>query len=141
MEKIITKTEKQTLNLGKKLAKSFNGGEVVALIGNLGSGKTVLAKGIAEGLGIKGHVTSPTFVLLKPYVVKGDNIKKLVHIDAYRLTSGRDMEAIGATEFFDRDDCVTIVEWADRVKDILPKDLIIVKFNIRGKNREINIRR
>jgi len=122
MKKHVTKTEKQTIALGKKFAKSLKGGEVIALSGNLGAGKTIFTKGLAEGLGVKKIVTSPTFILMNVYDVKnkkrkGDEpfltpqlgkkksktssftrstspIKKLIHIDCYRLNSAQELETL-----------------------------------------------
>jgi len=143
MKKIITNSEKQTFNVGKKLSKSLKGGEVLALSGNLGAGKTVLIKGIASGLGIKKPVTSPTFVLMKVYNVKNSKIKikQLVHIDCYR-TSGKDeIEAIGALDYFNQPDTITVIEWAEKIKNILPKKTINIKIKIGKLNkREITIK-
>jgi len=92
---IITLSEKQTLDLGKKIAKELKGGETIALIGELGAGKTIFTKGIADGLRIKKYITSPTFVLMKVYPIdlkKNNKIKTLCHIDAYRLNSGKRLD-------------------------------------------------
>jgi tRNA threonylcarbamoyladenosine biosynthesis protein TsaE len=124
MQRITTSSEKQTFNLGKKLAKTLKGGEVLALTGNLGAGKTVLIKGIAAGLGIKKIITSPTFVLMKVYPLKAKSYKltanKMIHIDCYRTTSPQEIADIGATEYFGRPDSIVVVEWAEKIKEILP---------------------
>ncbi|MFH0840952.1 MAG: tRNA (adenosine(37)-N6)-threonylcarbamoyltransferase complex ATPase subunit type 1 TsaE [bacterium] len=114
--KKITKTEKETIALAKKLAQSFVGGEVVGLIGDLGAGKTIFTKGIASGLGIKNNINSPTFVLMKVYPIKKGSIKNFVHIDAYRINNYKDLEVIGADEYFNDPKSLVVVEWADRVK-------------------------
>ena len=125
--KHITHSEKQTYNLGKKLAKTLKGGEVLALIGELGAGKTVLIKGIAAGLGIKQIITSPTFVLMKVYALlrtknkKQLTINNLVHIDCYRIKNAEEISAIGAQEYFSQKNTVVVVEWADKIKPILPR--------------------
>jgi len=130
MKQIITKTEKQTFNLGKKMAKKLKGGEIVALVGELGTGKTVFIKGLAAELGIKKHITSPTFVLLKNYRIKNQKskIKNLCHIDAYRLTDGQQLVDIGVLDYFNQPNTVCVIEWADRVKSILPKKRIDISF-------------
>ncbi|MDD3101570.1 MAG: tRNA (adenosine(37)-N6)-threonylcarbamoyltransferase complex ATPase subunit type 1 TsaE [Patescibacteria group bacterium] len=133
MKKIITHSEKQTLNLGKKIAKKLVGGEVLALNGELGSGKTVLIKGIAAELGIKKHITSPTFVVMKIYSVKS---LKICHIDAYRLNSGQDLINIGVKDWSAKPNTVTVIEWAERVKNILPKDTITIKLKLGKKKNE-----
>lgn len=138
--KHITKSEKQTFNLGKKIAKTLKGGEILALIGELGAGKTVFVKGVAAGLGVKQIVTSPTFVLMKVYPIK-DKIKQLVHIDCYRIINPKEIFDIGATEYFDRKDTVTMIEWADKIKNILPKRRISINIKLLKDNlREITIK-
>ena len=130
-QKFITKSERETIQLGKKLSRNFRGGQTVALIGELGSGKTVLIKGMAQGLGIKKIITSPTFVLMKVY-----KIENLVHVDAYRLKSGQDLIDIGIKDWLEKPDTVTVIEWAERVKDILPKKTIVIKLNFGKKKNE-----
>lgn len=141
MEKIITRSEKETLAYGKKLAQKCRGGEIFGLIGNLGAGKTILAKGLAKGLGIKSMVNSPTFVIMKIHNLRGQkNIKKFCHIDAYRLKSAKDLEAIGALDYLNRADTVTLIEWADRVKKILPRGSTIIEIkHLEHDKREIKI--
>lgn len=134
---MISKSEKQTKTWAEKFVSRLKGGEVLCLVGDLGSGKTAFAKGLAKGLGVKQIITSPTFVLMKVY----EGNLNLVHIDAYRLSSSEDLEAIGALDYFSDPEYVTIIEWADRVKDIWPKKRIIVEFKIKGKNRrEIKVK-
>ena len=154
MKKIITHSEKQTLNLGKKIAKKLlachaesaswqrrRSGEVLALNGELGSGKTVLIKGIAAGLGIKKHITSPTFVVMKLYKIQNpkSEIQNLLHIDAYRLNSGQDLVNIGVKDWLAKPNTVTVIEWAERVKNILPKDTITIKLKLRKNKNERTI--
>ncbi|MDD5031544.1 MAG: tRNA (adenosine(37)-N6)-threonylcarbamoyltransferase complex ATPase subunit type 1 TsaE [Patescibacteria group bacterium] len=158
MKEIITNSEKETSALAKKYAKTLKGGTILGLIGNLGAGKTIFIKGLAKGLGLKKNITSPTFVIMKVYPVKSrparispkeklfdgaylvgkGKIKNFVHIDAYRLKEGRDLIAIGAREYLNRPDTLTIIEWADRVKKILPKKTKYVKIGIlEGNKRRI----
>ena len=149
--KFISKNEKDTFNFAKKFAGQLQGGEVLCLIGDLGAGKTAFTKGLAAGLGIKNTITSPTFVLMKNYKVTsssplrkgrlgGVNIKHLAHIDAYRLSGGEHLFGIGAEDYFNHPECVTVIEWADRVKDIWPEKVIKIEFKIgKGDKREIKI--
>ncbi len=132
---MITKSTKETINLGKKLAKKLHGGEILALSGNLGAGKTTLIKGIAAGLGIKKIITSPTFVLMKVYKVKHKNIKRLVHIDCYRIKKPSDIIAIGATEYFGKKDTVTVIEWPEKIKKILPRQILKIKLEYKKNNQ------
>ncbi len=126
---MITKNETETIKLGKKFAQSLKGGEVVLLVGDLGAGKTTFVKGVASGLGIKQNITSPTFVLLKVYQTKKRNIKtkKLIHIDTYRGLEINDLHNIGAIEYFQRQDCVSFVEWGQCLEDFLDKQKIVFK--------------
>lgn len=139
--KKITKSEKETSAFADDFAKKLKGGEVLCLIGDLGAGKTAFTKGLAKGLGVKNIITSPTFVLMKVYgTEKNKKIKTLSHIDAYRLESGQSLEEIGATEYFEDKNAVTVIEWADRVKDIWPDGCIKINFKILDNdNREIGV--
>ncbi|MFH1582789.1 MAG: tRNA (adenosine(37)-N6)-threonylcarbamoyltransferase complex ATPase subunit type 1 TsaE [Candidatus Falkowbacteria bacterium] len=127
-------SEKQTLNFAKKFSKNFTGGLTLGLVGNLGAGKTIFTKGLALGLDIKKNIASPTFVLMRIYPIKTKAIKQLVHIDAYRIKSAHDLTAIGADEYFNRSDTITVIEWADKIKKILPKKTKFVKIIHLKKN-------
>ena len=122
MKKIISKSDKETFEFAEKYAKKLKGGEIIGLIGELGAGKTVFTKGLARGLGIKETITSPTFVIMKIY--KSPNYKlqvtNLCHIDAYRISTAEDLEAIGALEYFKNKNTVTVIEWPENIKKILP---------------------
>lgn len=133
----ISCSEKQTFDFAKKFAKQATGGQIIGLIGNLGAGKTIFAKGFARGLGIKKNITSPTFVLMKIYPAKSARVKFFAHIDAYRVKSARDLSAIGADEYFNAPDAVAIIEWADKIKKILPQKTKIIKIKISGGKRII----
>ncbi|MEA1963254.1 MAG: tRNA (adenosine(37)-N6)-threonylcarbamoyltransferase complex ATPase subunit type 1 TsaE [Patescibacteria group bacterium] len=149
MNKIITNSEQETFDWAKNFARELKGGEVIGLIGDLGAGKTVFAKGLAEGLGIKKTVNSPTFVIMKIYMVKNapargwsasggkSEIRNLAHIDAYRLKSEEDIIAIGADEYFARKDTITIIEWPENIKKCLPKKTIYVNICIKKENKRI----
>ncbi len=100
---ITTHNAAETIALGQKIGQSLKGGEVIALIGNLGTGKTHLIKGIAHGLGVQTDdlVTSPTFVLVNEYFAR-DGAIQVYHIDAYRLESTAEFEALGVDEYSPR---------------------------------------
>lgn len=110
---ITTKSAAETIALGQKIGSALRGGEVIALVGNLGTGKTHLIKGIVLGLAPDHpeHVSSPTFVLVNEYLGRGLHV---YHIDAYRVESLREFEALGFNEYC-RPDSVVLVEWADKV--------------------------
>lgn len=141
----ITESEKETIALGKKFAKTLKGGEVVLLIGDLGAGKTTFVKGVAEGLGIKKVIISPTFVLMKVYQVKRSKVKvkSFIHIDTYRGLSVDDLENIGALEYFGKKDAVCFVEWGAGLEEYLKDEKIgykkILIENISETEREFAI--
>ena len=115
----------ETQDLAKKLAKNINPGITISLIGDLGTGKTTFTKGFARQLGIKDHVTSPTFKLISEY--QGKNYK-LNHIDAYRMNGPEDFLNIGGEEYLLSKNSITIIEWGDLLNDILPPKTIRVNF-------------
>lgn len=138
MKKIITNSEKETLEFAKNLAAKTKTGKIFALSGDLGAGKTILVRGFLRGLGYKGRVNSPTFVIMKIYrIKKHPRIKEVCHIDAYRLKTSQDLEAIGALEYLTRKDVATFIEWPDKIKKILPKKHIYIKI----KHKQNNIRK
>ena len=113
---IISESAEWTIELGRKIGKQLRGGEVVAVCGPLGSGKTHLIKGIAAGAGAKDskHVNSPTFVIVNEYKGRLD----IYHIDAYRLNSIAEFEMIGFDDFcYSRS--VVLIEWADKIESAL----------------------
>lgn len=142
MEKITTKNEKETFAIGVNLAKKLKGGEVLALFGDLGAGKTKFLQGLAKGLGVKNKVNSPTFNILKIYKIKGDKtIKTFCHIDAYRLPSEKDLITLGVEEYFQDENTVTAIEWAEKIKKILPKKTIMVDIkHLSEEERAIKIK-
>ncbi|MDO8604499.1 MAG: tRNA (adenosine(37)-N6)-threonylcarbamoyltransferase complex ATPase subunit type 1 TsaE, partial [bacterium] len=89
---------------------------------NLGSGKTTFVQCLAEALGVREHITSPTFVIMKSYKLTANSYKFLVHIDAYRLKNGEELRKLGFEELLHDPTNLILVEWADRVADILPTD-------------------
>jgi len=137
--KIIAKNEKETFSLAKTFAQKLKGGEIIGLIGDLGAGKTVFTQGLAQALKIKQVIASPTFVIMKVYPVKHKTIKQLVHIDAYRIKSAADIVAIGAIDYFNRADTVTVIEWADNIKNILPSKTKYITIKIDGEKRQIEL--
>ena len=143
--KFIFKNEKETLAFAEKFAKKLRGGEVIALIGELGAGKTVFTKGLARGFGIRERVQSPTFLLMKIYdtksrkTAKTQRIKFLCHVDAYRLGGAAGLIDIGLLDWLGRADTVTVIEWADKVQELLRgKKVIKIKMEL-GKKKEERI--
>ncbi len=135
---IVTESAAETVSLGKKLAGGLRGGQIVALIGNLGSGKTHLIKGIAQGLGAPDptKVCSPTFVLVNEYEAR-DGELTLYHIDAYRLNSVREFELLGFEDLC-RPDAIVLIEWADKVMPALTGlEMVRIELAHAGENRRV----
>ena len=124
--KIISKSEEETIALAQNIESEKFPNMVICLNGDLGSGKTLFTKGFAHGLGID-EITSPTFTIIKEY--QGELM--LYHMDVYRLEDSN--ENIGIEEYFDRGG-VTIIEWSDMIKNILPEERLEIKFVITGDN-------
>lgn len=116
-------SEHDTRSLGLRIADAAEPGDVVALIGDLGTGKTALTGYIAEGLGIKEDISSPTFTIMKEY---RSGRLPLYHFDAYRLESGAELLDTGAEEIIDGDG-LCVIEWADIVADVLPADSLALR--------------
>ncbi len=123
MQTVHANDEAETYALGQALGRAAFPGAVFALTGDLGAGKTVLARGIAAGLGVLRGVASPTFVLMATHL---DGRLPLWHADLYRLTSEEDLISVGLADAFDGGG-VVIVEWADRFLDALPEDRLDVR--------------
>jgi len=137
-----TNTPFQTQKIAQDLAKSLKGGEVIALFGELGSGKTVFAQGLARGLRIKRRIISPSFVFMRTYpIILGHRPLTFYHLDLYRGENMADLAALGLNEIFSPES-VVILEWAERIEKNLPKKRIDVIFKvINEKTRRIVINR
>lgn len=139
MTTIITKNDKETFRLGFSFGNKCHGGEVCVLCGDLGAGKTRFLQGLAHGLGVKSQVNSPTFNIMKVYNSSG-KVKRFCHIDAYRLSSEKDLLALGVDEYLDSPDTVTAIEWAEKVKKMWPKKATVINIKQLSENeREIKI--
>lgn len=125
----------ETEKFGKFLGENLRPGDVLCLNGDLGAGKTTLTKSIAKGLGIDDYVTSPTFTIVNEYY--GD--VNLYHIDTYRLDDKIDVEYLGFDEYF-YSDGVTIVEWADKIRDALPEEYMEINISSKDNKRTLDIK-
>jgi tRNA threonylcarbamoyladenosine biosynthesis protein TsaE len=131
-----THSEDETIELGRKIARELPNRAVVLLIGNLGAGKTTLAKGIINGLGAgePEEVTSPTFTLIHEYAGG-----RVYHVDLYRLDTLAQVATLGLEEIFERD-AVVLVEWGEKFREMMPPDRIEITLNADGEqNRKIAI--
>ncbi len=134
MKTIISQNEKQTKEIGKSLIKKYPNKKIFSLSGNLGSGKTILTKGLAESLNIKRNITSPTFIILNNYKIKNNKFTNLIHIDAYRLKNKKDLENIGFFDLIKQNDSIMVIEWGNKIKKYLPKQTLNIKFTILKNN-------
>ncbi|MBQ3965556.1 MAG: tRNA (adenosine(37)-N6)-threonylcarbamoyltransferase complex ATPase subunit type 1 TsaE [Treponema sp.] len=119
---LITHSEEETIALGKKIGSKLQKGDVIALQGTLGAGKTTITKGIALALGIEDTITSPTFCLISEYEGK----MPLYHMDVYRLEGGEDFINLGVDDMlYGRGVC--LIEWSEKIMEELPKKTIILR--------------
>ncbi|MDP3899595.1 MAG: tRNA (adenosine(37)-N6)-threonylcarbamoyltransferase complex ATPase subunit type 1 TsaE [bacterium] len=141
MRKYTIKNLTDTKKLAEQLASSFKGGEVLGLVGDLGAGKTTFVQFLAQVLGVKDTVNSPTFNIIKSYKILNpkSKIKNLIHIDAYRLNSPEELTALGVEEHFNDEKTVTIIEWADKVMETLPKNAIKINIKLDKNTRTFKI--
>lgn len=131
----VTHSEEETVLLGKKLGEKLKKSDVVALDGRLAAGKTYFTKGIALGLKIQEEITSPTFTVISEYSGR----LPLYHMDIYRLAGEEDFLNIGAEDML-YGNGVCVIEWSEKIREILPKNTISVKISINSNNsRSISI--
>jgi len=131
----ITKSEEETREIGRMIGKNLLPGDIICLIGELGSGKTTITQGIAQGLGVRVSVTSASFKLINEY--KGRI--PVYHFDLFRLDKLSEIEELGYREYF-YDQGVTIIEWAEKIRPLWPEERIEIELKIISENnREIKI--
>ncbi len=130
----ITKDLQETKKIAIQLAKKLHKGDVVALYGELGSGKTTFTGYLVGALGVKARVQSPTFVLARKY-----SSPELVvnHIDLYRLTSVEEVLDIGVKELLEDKDVITVIEWPELIENLLPKSTIRINFEYQGEDEDV----
>lgn len=130
----ITESPTETKALGKKIAAELKEGSVLALSGDLGSGKTTFVQGLAQGLGHTGRLISPTFILMRKY-------SRFYHVDLYRLEDNLalEIENLGLTDVWNKD-MIVVVEWAEKIKDLIPPGTIWIRFeDLGGDKRRITV--
>lgn len=131
---IVSRSASETIKIGRLIAKKLKRADIICLFGQLGSGKTVLTKGIARGLGISADkITSPSFVLIRQYASAR---LPFFHFDLYRLKTAGDIFALGYEEYL-YDEGVSVVEWADRLGRLLPAEYLKINFFIKSDSRRL----
>lgn len=139
MTQQLSHSAEDTMRIAADLARTLKGGELIALRGELGAGKTCFVRGLARGMGIDpAVVSSPTFVIMHEYESTQDlRPRVLVHIDAYRLRGGDELESIGWDELIEKRDAVIALEWPERVAGVLPFDHLDVTLEHRGQDERL----
>ncbi len=143
MKQIVTNDAEETQKLGLEFAKTLNPGDVIALYGDLGAGKTTFVQGIAKGLGIQRRIISPTFIIQRTYRLnqKLPSSTSFYHLDLYR-TGINDLEGLGLRELLNSRENIIVVEWAEKMKDILPKKRFDIRLEHKGEDkRKITIQK
>ena len=130
--KIISNSDMDTIELAQNIESEKFPNMVICMEGDLGSGKTLFTKAFAKSMGISENITSPTFNIIKEY--DGEEGYKLYHMDVYRLSESK--EDIGISEYFNKGG-VTIIEWADLISDVLPKDRLDIRIKIVDENKRV----
>jgi tRNA threonylcarbamoyladenosine biosynthesis protein TsaE len=138
---IITQSPAETAAIGEALAGCLRDGDVVLLHGDLGAGKTTLAKGIASALGVEDVVSSPSFSLVNEYDTRlAAAVTRLYHLDLYRLRSEDDLASIGFDDFMAPADGIALVEWPERASTALPERFLLVEIEtVRAGSRRLRI--
>lgn len=145
MRKFITQSDEETRKFGFGLGRNFKRG-VIALYGELGAGKTTFVQGLAKGLGIKKRIISPTFVIVRTYHLKiknqkskikvtTQNLKTFYHIDLYRIKGQKDFDGLGLTEILSDKNSIVVIEWPEKIRDLLPKERISIYFEYINKSK------
>ena len=137
MKSYTTRSSRETAELGRKFSATLKPGDIVALYGSLGSGKTQFVLGVCEGLGVRARVGSPTFTLINEYPAPGGTV---VHVDLYRVESRGEIAELGLEEYFNGR-TICLIEWAERVAEWLPKGCLTVRiaYGTGDLEREITI--
>ena len=140
----ITKSARETQKVGRKIAVNLvkKTPSIIALTGDLGSGKTTFVQGFVKGLGVRKRIISPTFILMRTYKAKKKNT--LYHLDLYRVESDfeKEIENLGVKDLWKEEKNILVIEWAEKIKNLLPDDTIWIKFEyLSDSQRKIIIER
>jgi tRNA threonylcarbamoyladenosine biosynthesis protein TsaE len=123
----------ETQKIGREFGANLRQGAVVALVGQLGAGKTQFVKGMVDGVGARGEVTSPTFTLIHEYT---DGRFPVYHFDFFRIEDRQSAERLGLDEYFFGDG-VSVIEWADKFRDVIPAGALWISFETKSENERL----
>lgn len=146
MSVLITKSAQETRAIARAFARAIleeiktgKKAVVIRLVGHLGAGKTTFAQGFAVGLGVKEKAKSPTFVLMRQHAIKGKHFTHFYHLDCYRLESHKEASTIGLKEVLANPHNIVLVEWPEKIKKVLPRTGITIRFtSINEKTRKLS---
>ncbi|OGM29173.1 tRNA (adenosine(37)-N6)-threonylcarbamoyltransferase complex ATPase subunit type 1 TsaE [Candidatus Woesebacteria bacterium RIFCSPHIGHO2_01_FULL_41_10] len=129
---VVTNSAEETAEVGERLAVNIKGGKIIALTGELGAGKTTFVQGFARGLGVPERIVSPTFIIMRSYPTATH--QRFYHVDLYRLEENieKEVENIGLVDLLNNAESVIIIEWAERVMKLLPKDTMHITIESLG---------
>lgn len=134
----ITNSFEETRKLGKDFAKFLEKGDMICLYGDLGSGKTTFVQGLAQGLGIKNRIISPTFAIVRTYKLID---RDFYHVDLYRIENNKGLGDLGIEEIINNENNIVVIEWAEKLKNYLPQKRIDIEFFYRKDDmRKISFR-
>lgn len=137
-EIFVTNSAFETKKIAKNLVEKLKNGNILALYGDLGSGKTTFVQGLAKTLGIKKRIISPTFVIIRVYKI---GFKNFYHIDLYRIENEKDIRGLGIMEIINNSENIVVIEWAEKMKSLMPRNRIDINFEYLGENkRKITIK-
>ncbi len=136
---IHTTSANQTREVGKEFAACLVPSDVICLYGDLGSGKTTFVQGIMQGLGLSQHAVSPTFILVHEYTIFHPAIKKVYHVDLFRIKHKEEVKQLGITSLFRDKNAVTVIEWAEKAEKILPDQRLEIFFVYSDDGRKIDL--
>ncbi len=143
MERVYTtESAEKTAALGEAFANMIDGGDTIALFGDLGSGKTTFLQGFAKGVGVRTRIISPTFIIVRTHSIRYKGALAFYHIDLYRMKSNDDTHNIGFGEIVNKPENIVAIEWAERAKSLLPENRWEVYFRyVSESTREIQIKK
>jgi tRNA threonylcarbamoyladenosine biosynthesis protein TsaE len=136
----VSNSIEETQKFAAGFAKKLKPGDITALYGSLGTGKTAFIQGLAKGLGFRGKVFSPTFIFVRPYKIGDQKIKTLYHIDLYRVEKPTDLKTIGIDEFLNEEGAASAIEWPEKIEKHLPPKTKRIQIEVIDENtRKIRV--
>lgn len=134
-QEFISNSSVETQIFACELAHKLLPGDIIFLSGNLGSGKTTFTQGLAQGLGITKRIISPTFIIVRSYILSFKTFKNLYHIDLYRLESEKDTESVGILEILKEKNSIVVIEWPEKLGKFMPKNRLAINLKVLDDNK------